>query len=288
MKRIIALFALLTLLLPATLLSVRGLEHAEWDAHAWEDSNYDNFFGDDGGFIAELVMDGGLSTAWQKERGAMDQNGYFEKECFVALSWDDVMNIHSVDIWWRSSSRAEASPDGYVVQIGTGSGQNVTWSDVEANYAYNADQQDDGYFVCDTVTFAGEVETMHLRVLIKRGVDYVDPDRMYSPKVNELEVNADMSLNQPEETEPPVTSTEDDTSPEPPSPTPETGETTEPTTKPSSQPTTVPSPTAAASSSDDTASGQGMSDMLPWYILIGVSAAVVLISGIILFIGRKK
>lgn len=179
MKRLLALLAALTAALPLALLPVQGLDHAEWDATTWEDGNYDNFFGDEGAFHSDYAVDGGLATAWQKERGAMNADGYFEKECFVALSWDCVMKINSLNIWWRSSSRAEASTDGYVVQIGTGTGRDVTWSDVKATYRYGADEQDDGYFVCDTVTFTGEVETMHLRILIKRGVDHVDPDRMY-------------------------------------------------------------------------------------------------------------
>ncbi len=278
MKRMFTLLVTAMTLLSLFLLPVYGLEHAEWDATAWEDGNYGNFYGDGNGFIAELVMDGGLSTAWQKEQGAMNNEGYFEKECFVALSWEDVMKINSVNIWWRSSSRAEASTDGYTVQIGTGDGQNVTWTDIAVRYVYNADDEEDGYYICDTVTFPEGTETKHIRVVIKRGVDYVDKDRMYSPKVCELEVNADMSLNQPEKTEEPVPSEE---------PTPSVEPTEQPAPTPD-KPTPSATPAPSATPSADTETDKKPSDMLGWYIVIGLSVAVMAASGVILLTGRKK
>ena len=257
MKKFVSFAFSLTLSLLLAV-SVCAEPHAEWDAEAWEDDSYSNFQD----FTAENTVDGGMDTAWQKEAGAMDENGDLEKECFVALSWDDTMELTSVRLWWRSSTRAEASTDGYVIQTGSGINRaSLVWSDVSASYAYEVEDEQNGYYVCDAITFASPVNAKHLRILVKRGVDI---ERGYSPKLNEIEVDAEMT-DAPEDT---------------PAPT----KTPEPAGSGEEKPAvnTLPAPRPV------TQTRAFPTELIPWIVVAGVSIAVIVASLIVLLTGREK
>lgn len=160
--------------------------NAAWDARAFEDDNYENY----SGMPADCAIDGWIESAWQKEAEIMDEEGRLDRECFLAFEWDVPMEFETMEIWWRVTTRAEASTNGYVVQTGRASGGSVIWEDINVVYGYDSDIMDGGRFVCDTVSFPGGTSAKYLRILVKRGVDY---ERGYSPKINEVEITAEES-----------------------------------------------------------------------------------------------
>ena len=280
MKKAVSLLLLL-LLAAALTLSASAEPHAEWDAEAWEDANYSNFVTDGDTFTADYTIDGGIDTAWQKT-GAMDANGTIAKDCFVALSWENPVEITSLRVWWRSSTRAEESKDGYVIQTGEGVNRaSITWSDVNAVYAYHTDEQESGRYVCDEISFSSPVQTKHLRVLVKRGID---SERGYNPKINEIEVEGTEIIdpNAPEQTPAPAS--------EEPAKTPSPEKTASVTNEPTKAPFVTPdTPTASSVSPAAAEKTEGaLSELIPWIVLAMVSTVVLLASVLVLLIGAKK
>ena len=289
MKRIIPiLLALITAVCLCTA-QAAALEHAEWDAVASEDGNYRTF----NGASADYVIDGGMETAWQKQADIMDANGVISKECYVSLTWQTEMQIESVSIWWRTSTRCEASKDGYLLQYGTKEGASIKWKDVDAVYNYNSryqsDRGDDRYYSCDTVSFNSPLTTKMIRVLVKKGVD---TERGYSPKINEIEVIA-----QPGESEPvgptvistpseepvssdePVSSEESASSDEPVSS--EEAVSSEESLS-SEEPVSSTAPVQSSAESANEPYGGYIDGFLPWIILAAAAAAVIVISIVII------
>ena len=189
MKRItVSLLAALLMLSVAAVSVMFGTAFAESNAQrnasAFEDSNYQSY---GNGFSASAAIDGDMTTAWQKTANIMDEQGYIARECYMGLEWQSAVDIDSVSIWWRSTTRAVASKQGYTVQTGVATGSGVVWTDADAVYTYNSASRENGAYVCDVVRFNSDTNVKLIRILIKQGSDYT---RGYSPKINELTVEA--------------------------------------------------------------------------------------------------
>lgn len=298
MKRIIS--ALLVGFLLVVSLSVNAFAYrAEWDAEIFDDDNY-NLFGEEGSveFAPDAAVDAVLESGWQKQADVMDAQGYIEREYFIAMEWEDAIVVEAINIWWRSSTRAFASTEGYVVQIGTKSGNSYRWTDADVTYSYNSKTEENGRFACDKITFKKKTELTCFRILIKRGMDY---ERGYSPKVNEIELTAEqkqeilpppVSSESPVSSEPPVSSKETVSSEAPESSEEASSDTSSEVS--SEEPEDVSSAPTVNTSSENTSSqvqtgGQGESENLtPWLVLSAVSLLVIAACAVLLIGNSKK
>ncbi len=249
--------------------------NAAWDARAFEDDNYENY----SGMPADCAIDGWIESAWQKEAEIMDEEGRLDRECFLAFEWDVPMEFETMEIWWRSSTRAEASTNGYVVQTGRASGGSVIWEDINVVYSYDSDIMDGGRFVCDTVSFPGGTSAKYLRILVKRGVDY---ERGYSPKINEVEITAEESEGAgdgDEESSETVTGSEVSSESG-------LGQESGTVSEETSQITVPQMP--AGGTADSAGQTRGWMDFIPWITVACISLAVTAASVAVIIVERRK
>lgn len=277
-----------------TSLSVNAFAYrAEWDATLFDDDNY-TLFGGEGSIehSPDVAVDADLESGWQKA-DAMDEQGNISKEYFIAMEWEDTIVMESMNIWWRSSTRAVASTEGYVVQIGKKNGNSYTWSNADVTYSYNAKNEQNGRFECDVVTFKKKTELKCFRILIKRGKDV---ERGYPPKLNEIELTAEIKqepINPPPvSSESPVIS-EEQVSSKPPVSSEEassavSSDTSSENVSSKEASSSVGTPSQNTSSSEQPSQENGDDSLTPWLILGGVSLLVIAACAVLLVGNSKK
>ena len=215
------------------------------------------------------------------------------------MEWEDTIVMESMNIWWRSSTRAVASTEGYVVQIGKKNGNSYTWSNADVTYSYNAKNEQNGRFECDVVTFKKKTELKCFRILIKRGKDV---ERGYPPKVNEIELTAEIkqepinpppvSSESPVSSEPPISS-EEQVSSESPVLSEEassavSNDTSSENVSSKEASSSVGTPSQNTSSSEQPSQESGDDSLTPWLILGGVSLLVIAACAVLLVGNSKK